>query len=52
MNKIYPKDIDKISIHSRCISKGRYEVNGVIIYADTMSESIRKYIRAKDESGT
>jgi len=48
-NKIFPK-VDKckdmdMMLRSRFISKGKYEVAGVIFYADTHAEAIRKYRR-------
>ena len=36
-------------LHSTRMKKGLYRVNGVVIPADTMTESIRKYSRAKGD---
>ena len=41
-----PKD-EKMFLKSRDLGNGKYEVNGVIFYADSHAESIRKYRRAK-----
>jgi len=35
-------------LKSRDLGSGKYEVNGVIFYADSHAEAIRKYRRGKD----
>jgi len=39
----------KMRIKSETLADGKYLVEGVIIYADTMAEAIRKWCRAKKE---
>ena len=36
-------------IHSKDKGNGRYEVNGVMFYAKTHAEALRKYLRVKKE---
>lgn len=43
------KKDDPLRIKSRQVRKGLFEVEGVIIPADTMTEAIRKWRRAKKE---
>ena len=37
----------ELKIESRDIGGGRYEVEGVIMYAETHAHAIRKYLRKK-----
>jgi hypothetical protein len=50
MNKIMkPKPLDndhKMMLKSRDLGDGKYEVGGVVFFADTHAEAIRKYRRA------
>lgn len=41
------RDLDKMTIHSKCVRDGVFEVNGVIFYAETTLDAIRKYLRVK-----
>ena len=34
-----------MQIHSKTLKKGVFEVNGVVIYAESHVEAIRKYLR-------
>jgi len=43
------KEDESLRIKSRQIRVGLFEVEGVIISADTMTEAIRKWRRAKKE---
>lgn len=38
-----------LKIRSRAVKDGMYEIEGVIIYADTHAEALRKWCRAKKE---
>ena len=53
IKKIFKRDIEddtfKMVLKSRCVKDGMYEVNGVIFYADTHTEALKKYRRAKEE---
>ena len=40
----------KMILKSRCIEEGKYEVGGVIFYADTHAEALNKYRRAHKEA--
>ncbi len=50
MNKLFggnPKEEEaKMYLKSRFVSEGKYEVNGVIFYADTHNEALNKYRKA------
>lgn len=39
------QDKKTLSIHSKDLGKNRWEVNGVIMYAPTHVEAIKKYLR-------
>jgi len=42
--------VDKMKIRSKDLGNGKFNVEGIIFYADTMIEAIRKYLRAKKET--
>jgi len=50
MNKVMkkPNKDHKMMLKSRDLGNGKYEVGGVIFFADSHPEAIRKYRRAKD----
>lgn len=43
------KKCDNIMLKSRDLGDGKYEVSGIIFYADSHIEAIRKYRTASDE---
>ena len=53
MNKIMKqKNTDKMLLKSRDMGNGKYEVNGIVFYAESHAESILKYRRAHEQSST
>ena len=41
------KKTENVMLRSRHMGDGKYEVGGVVFYADTHAEAIRKYRRGK-----
>jgi len=46
------KNTDKMLLKSRDMGNGKYEVNGIVFYAESHAESILKYRRAHEQSST
>ena len=42
------KEDNKMLLKSRDMGSGKYEVGGIVFYADSHQEALRKYRRAKD----